>query len=343
MSRLSERLDEVRPYWEAYWQGKVPMVVANVPKPGCEPVSPPPWGALCHQTPEEVGRQLLAWARSHDFAGGAVPAYVVSIRTGFVAQLLGADLEVCGDSAKVVPCVDDLDTAELRFDPDGPAWRRFVDYARRLQDYCAGEVLICAPCLGGNLDLLDGLRGTTELLLDLIDNPAGVHRCLRQLDAIYGELIARADELFHVAELGTANRHGMYCRGRTAIPQCDFSCMISPDMFREFAIPYLQSEMRRLNGVEYHLDGPDAICHLEAVCELPEVHLIQWVPGAGNERRDWTALFDRIDELGKGQLRGGGRAAFEAARTRYVSPWLYWMMGGTPAVEVNALTREIMG
>jgi 5-methyltetrahydrofolate--homocysteine methyltransferase len=343
MSKLTDRLAEVQPYWNAYWRGEVPMVVATVPKPDRERILPPAWGDLRYHSVEEIGQQLLGWARSHDFAGGAVPAYVVSICTGFVAQLVGAELEICGDSAKVIPCIEDLDTAEIRFDPDGPMWRRFLGYAEQLQEICGDEVMICAPCLGGNLDLLDGLRGTTELLFDLIDNPEGVHRCLRQMDAIYGDLIERADEVFQVKERGTVNRHGMYCRGRTAIPQCDFSCMIGPDMFREFAIPYLQGEMRRLDGVEYHLDGPDAICHLEAVCELPEVNLIQWVPGAGNERRDWTALFDRIDELGKGQLRGGALAGFEAARARYSSPWLYWMLGGTPAAEVNAIAREIMG
>lgn len=343
MSRLHDRLVEVRPYWEAYWRGEAPMVVATVPKPDRQRVPQPPWGALRHQSADEVADQLLAWAASHDFAGGAVPSYVVSHNTGFVAQLMGAELEECGDSAQVIPCIDDLDTAEIHFDPEGPVWRRFVENARRLQERCGDEILICAPCLGGNLDLLDGLRGTSTLLMDLIDNPSGVHRCLRQLDDIYGELMARADELFRVAELGTANRHGMYCRGRTAIPQCDFSCMISPAMFREFAIPYLHSEMKRLDGVEYHLDGPEAICHLEAVCELPEVHLIQWVPGAGNERRDWTALFDRIDALGKGQLRGGSRAGFEAACQRYSSPWLYWMMSGASAAEVNELTRQWLG
>ena len=343
MSQLTDRLAEVQPYWEAYWRGDVPMVVSAVPKSECDRVLQPPWGALRHQSVAEVGAQLLGWARSHDFAGGSVPGYAVSMSTGLVAQLVGAKLETCGDSARVIPCIEDLSTAEIRFDPESPLWQRFVSCAGELQEICGDEVMICAPCLGGNLDLLDGLRGTTELLLDLIDNPEGVHHCLRELDAVHQQLIARADGIFRVPELGKVNRHGMYCRGHLSIPQCDFSCMISPDMFREFGVPYLQKEMQRLVGVEYHLDGPDAICHLEAMCELPEVNLIQWVPGAGNERRDWTELFDRIDALGKGQLRGGGLAGFEAARTRYSSPWLYWMMGGLSAAEVNALTREIMG
>jgi hypothetical protein len=80
--------------------------------------------------------------------------------------------------------------------------------------------------------------------------------------------------------------------------------MISTDMFREFAVPYLREEMRRYDGVEYHLDGPDALKHLEALCEIEDLDVIQWVPGSGNaEKTDWAWLEQRIDSLGKGQLR----------------------------------------
>lgn len=103
----------------------------------------------------------------------------------------------------------------------------------------------------------------------------------------------------------------MYSRGRINVPQCDFSCMINPEMFREFAVPYLREEMRRLDAADYHLDGPGAIGHLEALCEIDELDVIQWQPGAGNaENQDWSWLYRRIDSLGKGQIRLGGAEQF---------------------------------
>jgi hypothetical protein len=83
--------------------------------------------------------------------------------------------------------------------------------------------------------------------------------------------------------------------------------MISAEMFRAFGIPSLRNECAGLDAAEYHLDGPDAIRHLEAVCEIDKIKVIQWQPGAGEAaRRDWSELYARIDRLGKGHLRGGG-------------------------------------
>jgi 5-methyltetrahydrofolate--homocysteine methyltransferase len=94
--------------------------------------------------------------------------------------------------------------------------------------------------------------------------------------------------------------------GLVDIPQCDFSAMIGPDMFREFGLPSLRHECELLDAAEYHLDGPDAIQHLPAVAEIPKITLIQWQPGAGNAAtRDWSDLYRRIDAFGKGQYREG--------------------------------------
>jgi 5-methyltetrahydrofolate--homocysteine methyltransferase len=342
MTELDERLAEVRPFWEAYWRGDTPMLVAELPREGVPAAPKPPWGAIQAMTVEQLADSLLAWADATEFIGGAVPGYVVSMHTGFMPDLLGAEVETCGDSHRPIPFIADLDTAEFSLQTDGPTWRRFVETAAALKERCGHKVLISAPTIGGNLDTLDGIRGTTNLLLDLIDNPPGVHRCLELIDTAHDRATQLCHEIFEVDRLGTINRHGMYCRGRVSVPQCDFSFMIGPQMFRDFGIPYLQREMQRLDGVEYHLDGPDSIRHLEAICELREVDLIQWVPGAGNERRDWSDLFRRIDEFGKGQLRGGPLHAFDQATRTYASSHLYWRAGGSPREEIRACARDLM-
>jgi hypothetical protein len=50
----------------------------------------------------------------------------------------------------------------------------------------------------------------------------------------------------------------------------------------------------------YHLDGPGAIHHLDTLLDLPELHAIQWVPGAGQEEiMQWIPLIQRIQSKGK--------------------------------------------
>ena len=102
--------------------------------------------------------------------------------------------------------------------------------------------------------------------------------------------------------------------------------MISPAMFREFVVPCLREEMARLDAVEYHLDGPDAIRHVEALGDLAALDVMQWMPGAGAQGRDWSDLYARIDALGKGLLLGGNGVQLQHAAKRYRSRMIFWQL-----------------
>jgi hypothetical protein len=77
-------------------------------------------------------------------------------------------------------------------------------------------------------------------------------------------------------------------------------------MFEEFAVPGLLHELDSLDAVVYHLDGPDALRHLDRLARMPKIRAIQWVAGAGEAAgRDWTPLRKQILSLGKGLLLHG--------------------------------------
>jgi 5-methyltetrahydrofolate--homocysteine methyltransferase len=90
--------------------------------------------------------------------------------------------------------------------------------------------------------------------------------------------------------------------GRVAKLQCDFSAMISPQMFRDFVAPYLRRQCQRLDHTFYHLDGPGATGHLSALLEIPELGGIQWTPGAGApgvQDAVWWPMYHQIEKAGK--------------------------------------------
>ena len=90
--------------------------------------------------------------------------------------------------------------------------------------------------------------------------------------------------------------------GRGCDVQCDFSAMLSPEMFEEFVLPYMREQCRRLDHTIYHMDGPGQIPHLEILLDIPELDGIQWIPGAGNfsvGSPEWFPLYRRIQERGK--------------------------------------------
>jgi len=342
--------EEVQQRWDAFWRGELvrrPLVSIVVPREGVTPVSKPAWFAGRDGNFEPVIDQLLAWAGTHEFFGEAIPFHQMEVGPNHFNTLLGADMIYNPDSDDtgwVLPYVDDWDHADIRFRPDGKWWRLTRDFIRAVRRRCDGKLLLAAPTLVANLDALSAMRGPERLAMDMVECPEKVHAALRAVTAAFRDVLQALAQELDYAAWGSINRHGMYKRGAINVPQCDFSCMISPAMFREFAVPYLRQEAQAYGAAEYHLDGPDAVKHLEAVCEIKEIEVIQWVPGAGMpETMDWSGLYRRIDELGKGQIMwtGGDVNYMQNAWRQYRSRKLFFSCPAATPAEAREIIRRL--
>jgi hypothetical protein len=65
------------------------------------------------------------------------------------------------------------------------------------------------------------------------------------------------------------------------VPTCDFNAMLSPKQFAEFCLPSLVEQARRAGRCLFHLDGPDAARHAEALAAEDAITAVQYTPGAG--------------------------------------------------------------
>ncbi|MCK5843289.1 MAG: hypothetical protein KAG97_01195 [Victivallales bacterium] len=327
MSAIMDRVEAVRPYWDAYWRGEIPMLNAAVPKDRGRVVAKPALGITAETDIDVLADSLLQWAGSNEFLGGALPFYCVYLFDiyNLPAACLGGEVVDAGSNCyHMIPFIDDLDAAELELDLNCGVLKRIESIVARLKERCGNDILISASAVGGNLDALEAARGSTDLLMDLYDNPAGVHRCLLQMDDVSSKILDYFSELYHFETFGSVCRHGLYSRGRIGVPQCDFGYMIGPDSFAEFAMPYLRREFARLDGVCYHLDGVGNLPNLEILCAESNLHLIQWVPGTGHDGKDWTSVFEDADKLGKGSLNGGTVAGFEKWYETHKASWQCW-------------------
>ena len=343
---FKQNFDSTAEQWARFWAGENtrPAVSAVLPKPGVTPVEKPGYASGTREAFEPIIDQLLAWAETHEFLADAIPFYYLEFSADHFAALLGADLQFneTDPGGWAVPFVRDLDHAEIHFDRDGYWRKRTVEFAEALRARCDGKLLIASPTLVANTDALAAIFGPQNLLISMLDRPDAVHSALRQIDQAHEDILEALAEILEYSRFGSINRHGLYSAGRINVPQCDFSCMISPEMFREFVVPYLSLEMARLDAAEYHLDGPDAIKHLDALCEIEELDLVQWVAGAGRgEQQDWTELFDHIDALGKGQVRGGRPGAIQELWRKYSSRKLFFNLGAQSQAEVEDCIAEL--
>jgi len=329
MSIYKPDIDAAKQCWDCFWKGtnKRPMLSAIISRAGVKPVEKPPYAAGHDGNFDPVLDQLEGWAETHEFLGEAIPFYYLEFAADHFSSLLGADLSFPGEGGGwPVHFVDDWEKSELSFKREGKWWCMTVDLAEAIKRRFGDDIMIASPTLVANMDALVAVRGANDLLFDLVDQPELIRRALGQVLKSHSEILAAFEILFEYRRLGSITRHGIYSRGRINVPQCDLSCMLSGEMFREFVLPSLRDEMECLDAVEYHLDGPDAIRHLEDLCGIEKLGVIQWVAGAGNEKTDWTWLHDRIDGLGKGQLLCVNPDSAVRYAGKYKSRKLFYML-----------------
>jgi hypothetical protein len=199
----------------------------------------------------------------------------------------------------------DTDTPEFVFNDENFYW----DFSRKLcleyKRLGEGKFMQQFPDLIEGLDTLSALRGTQELLFDLIERPEWVHDCLTKISKVYFDYYDKYYEMIKDETGGSC--FWAWAPGRMAKFQCDFSAMISPDMFGEFMVPVLNDLCNNTDYSMYHWDGPDAIPHLDHLISIENLDMIQWTPGAGANAScdpEWWPLFHRAFEGGKKVLIG---------------------------------------
>lgn len=195
------------------------------------------------------------------------------------AALLGADIRVSEESRTnwVEPCLTDLEDVEIIFQREGRWWNRTLECIERFREQCDGKLIITGTHLQGSLDCLVAMYGTQKQLVDMAMSPETVRRALGRVDEALAEVRVAMAEALDVSTRGSLNRFGMYSSGIIDVPQCDVSCMISPEMFNDLELPSLTKEIAGTDASIYHLDGPNALQHVESLCAVDPLDMIQWM------------------------------------------------------------------
>jgi len=196
----------------------------------------------------------------------------------------------------------------IRFDPEKRWWRATLDFVRAALETLDERIIVGFPNLGGALDILVSLRGTQNLLMDLILNPATVKRLEAKLSQLwtryYEELYAMIKES---GQEGTTSWVGVWAEGKSFPVQCDLAVMISPDMFHEFAVPSLRIQAQALDHClfHYHWEGQRKAYAFDHLLDMDEIEAIQWTTEVDDPPMDdeaWLPVYKRITERGKGLL-----------------------------------------
>lgn len=254
--------------------------------------------------PGRVEREVWRLEHTH-FLGDALPVAWPNMGPEIFSAWCGAGYEFGETTTWSLPVVDDWerDGPRCRFDESHPLFLATIELTDLLIEAGRGRFIVGLTDFHAGGDHLAALRDPEQLAIDLIDQPEAIKP---MLDAAATDYF-RAYDLFYdrlrAACMPATSWLPLVHFGRYYIPSNDFSAMISPAMFEEFFLPGIAEECAFFDRSIYHLDGPDALRHLDLILEISDLDAIQFVPGAGNEEMErWIPIYQKIQQAGKAQM-----------------------------------------
>lgn len=303
----AETQEKFRNYWKRQNTGR-PLMIVVAEKENAQPL------------PEELkskdmedkycnAKRMVAsyrhYCENHEFLGESFPNMSADFGPGSVAAYLGSDIEFKRDTIWFTECVDEWeDYPKLEFDPENPWFKKHIQLFKDIKELAGDDFLLPIPDLMENIDVLVSMRGGQNIIYDMIDDPEIVEERLQEVSDVYFKYY---DSFYNIIKDESDDSCAytvfqIWGEGKTAKIQCDFSALMSPDQFREFIQKHLREQAKQLDNVLYHLDGPDAIRHMDALMEIEEIDALQWTSGdhgPDGTLEEWYEIYDKARRAGK--------------------------------------------
>lgn len=236
------------------------------------------------------------------FHGETFPVFWPNLGPEVYSAFFGAELTYQEVTSYSVPMVREWsDIQKIRFDENNPYLRKIEEMTALALEKCAGRCLVGYTDLHPGMDCVAAWRDPQELCMDLIDSPEEVRELIKLANRNFQQVYDRFDATLKAAGQLSVAWMQIPSRGKMHIPSCDFSSLISKEHFEEFCLPIIREEVRPMTHNVFHVDGKGVAKHIDRLLEIPEIHAIQWVQGAGSDLpiMQWVPLLKCIRAAGK--------------------------------------------
>jgi len=298
--------EKVKKKFAEYWamENSVPLMCVYAPKDGARwdnAPSAPERMADRWTDAEYVIKRSRCYFNNTAYFGGAFPNVFANLGPDIFGAILGCGIEFGSDTSWAVHKAKDMTELQpIKFDPADAWFKKMTALTEALLKDAKGDYYVGANDYHTGFDALVSLIGPEQLCMDLLSEPDIVKERLKECETAYSEVFKREDALLKKYQAGYSNWMSLYSEKKFYVTSCDFSCLISPEMFNEYAAPYLNREIDNLDRSIYHLDGKDALRHIDTLLSWKRLNGIQWVYGAGQPTaRFWIPLLKKIQSAGK--------------------------------------------
>ncbi len=307
--KWKENWEETKKHFQKWWKHEgLVLTIAGLP-PLKESRESTPWPQE-PKTPEEKNTDSDYFSLSqrkqiaqYSFPADNLPIAHTEYGCVQLAACFGAEPKFDDNTVWYANCISNPDEfPTLILKKTEKWWKIYKNIMLKVLEASQGDFIVGMPAFGSNLDVLAELRGTQNLLYDLYDRPSWVNQKLEEINQAF---FTAFDDYYKHIRLSDGSSAFSFFHiwgpGKVSQVQCDFSAMISPEMFAEFVVPALQRQCKWLDYSLFHLDGPDCTCHLDHLLNIEELDAVQWTPGAGQPwagDAKWYDLYARILKAG---------------------------------------------
>jgi hypothetical protein len=326
---------------DAFWDCAIidrPVVNISFPK---EPHTPAPSAARFANHRERwldvdfAVERALHQARTTEFLGDALPKTFPYVGPEVFAAFFGAEMEYGEATSWSIPNLEDWsDVDAVRFSTEQFYWRKVEELTDALLDAGKGVFYTGYTDIHTGGDALASFRDPANLNMDMLTAPEQVSSLLAYVNDVFIDVFNYYVDRLQAHGQAIASWPGIVSSRRWHVPSNDFSCMISKEMFDEVFLPGIVRECRNAEASIYHLDGPDALRHLDSLLEIKELNAIQWVYGAGRGGPlDWLHVYKRCQDAGKGLQIGVGMEELDTLMENLKPEGVWLSVGGVRNTE----------
>jgi len=300
---------------DAFWANEIidrPVVLMHLPQPNPAYPWPTPksWSNVRERwmDAQYIAECALAGAMNTNYLGDALPGAIPNLGPEVFSAFFGCELEFGEGTTWSIPNLEDWSQAgRLTFSTDNVYWKKILEITDALLEIGHGKFYTGITDLHPGGDAIVAFRDPLNMNLDMIDAVDDVKVLLTTVTDTYLRVFDVYYEKLAAAGQAITSWPGIVSSKKWYVPSNDFSCMVSKAMFDDVFLPGLIRECNHMEANIYHLDGPQALQHLDSLLDIPTLNAIQWVYGEGHGcASDWMPIYQKCQAAGKGLQIGIG-------------------------------------
>lgn len=236
------------------------------------------------------------------FLGETFPVFWPNLGPNVYPCMLGGEVVFEETTTWAQPTITDIENPAISFSTQNEYFRKLDEMTRYALERCEGKYIVGYTDIHSGADAADALRGTSDLLMDMYDEPEAVAALIAQCGAHFDFVFDYFHKLLQSKQQPSVAWMNIPSVEPMHIPSCDLSSMLSAEFFETFAMPSIQAEVRRAKRNVFHVDGKGVARHIDRLLELPEIDAYQWVQGMGDDTPilQWIPFIQKIQNHKKG-------------------------------------------